>query len=329
MAKIDKVYGELCREILEKGFVYDDPNREDVKRIQIPSYTIKHSFDDGFPVLTSKRVYWKGVVGELLWFLKGDTNIKYLLENNISIWNKDAYSFFKKHNGETNISEEEFVKKVKDDSDSENGNLGSVYGKQWRDWEAISKDGSPYGIDQISELIKGMVYNSMGTRQIVSAWNVSDLKGMALPPCHWSFQILPQPIGEGRYGFTLKWNQRSVDTFLGLPFNIASYSLLAIVLQEITGLKALGIEGCLSNVHIYENHIEQVKEQLGRATNLRSPKLVISQELQETMRSAFVNLGHLKFDSIDEVLHSVDINDFSLYDYKNLGGIKAEMIAVD
>ena len=327
MAKIDKVYGELCEEILKNGFIYDDPNREGVKRIQIPSYTIKHSFDDGFPVLTSKRVYWKGVVGELLWFLRGDTNIKYLDDNKIFIWHKDGYSHYVKKGGE--LSYESWKLALSCDLSGEYGELNKVYGKQWRDWEAISKDGSPYGIDQISELVKGMVYNSMGTRQIVSAWNVSDLKGMALPPCHWSFQILPQPIGEGRYGFTLKWNQRSVDTFLGLPFNIASYSLLAIILQEITGLKALGIEGCLSNVHIYENHIEQVKEQLGRATDLRSPKLVISQELQDTMRNAFVNLGHLKFDSIDEVLHSVDINDFSLYDYKNLGGIKAEMIAID
>jgi len=235
MAKIDIAYHKLLQEIKQKGFKYEDPNRKNVYRYQIPNYQIQHNFSDGFPAITTKKLYWKGVVGELLWFLRGDTNIKYLVDNGINIWNKDAYNYAKlKCNYNRNI--EEFINDVKKSNKFHGytfklGDLGRVYGAQWRNFMGYADN-----VDQFSNLIKGLKETPMGTKHIVTAWNPAELKDMALPPCHWSFEILVEPLSvldqtlfvkdnskkgwtvnakRPKYQFTLKWHQRSVDTFLG------------------------------------------------------------------------------------------------------------------
>ena len=253
MSKIDKSYHKLLSKILKEGYKYEDPNRKGVQRIEIPSYQIKHDFRDGFPAITTKKLYWKGIVGELLWFLRGDTNIKYLVDNNINIWNKDDYNYYCK-----NIKNPLPFKTWLDNIKSHNlyeksGDLGRVYGAQWRNWVNHEYSNEFLGyvnehpVDQFSNLIKGLKETPMGTKHIVTAWNPAELEDMALPPCHWSFEILVQPLSVyereliakekiydkwymsrrsqmeslfnshniSKYGFTLKWHQRSVDTFLG------------------------------------------------------------------------------------------------------------------
>src|SRR5690606_6444790 len=257
---IDKNYHKLLNTILKNGFKYEDPNRKGINRIQIPNYQFKHDFKDGFPAITTKKLYWKGVVGELLWFSKGDTNIKYLVDNGINIWNKDAYNYYKKTRNDNNVTYETFINWIKGlHKEGEvtigGGNkfdLGRVYGAQWRNWysfKARNYNGNNLNnhyVDQISNLIKGLKENPMGTKHIVTAWNPAELDDMALPPCHWSFEVLVEPLsmqeeanlnpvlndflkhnisGEEwernanaseipRYKFTLKWHQRSVDSFL-------------------------------------------------------------------------------------------------------------------
>lgn len=187
MATIDKKFADICNEVLKNGKEYEN-KRRGVKRLQIPSYTFRHEFKDGFPALTNKKLYWKGIVGELIWFLRGDNDVKYLNNNGITIWNKDAENWQKRNNCEF-------------------GSVGKNYSVQWRNFNGQ--------IDQIAELIKDMKADIMGSRLIVSAWNPSELDQTALPPCHNYFQIIGVPMGNDDYGFELHWLQRSVDTFLG------------------------------------------------------------------------------------------------------------------
>ena len=330
MAKIDCTYNDLLRKILDEGFKYEDANRKGVHRIQIPTYTFKHDFENGFPAITTKKLYWKGVVGELLWFLRGDTNIKYLVDNGINIWNKDAANF------------------------SDDGSLGRVYGAQWREWLYKVRHNNVDGIyhtayiDQIANLIKGLKENPMGTRHIVTAWNPAELNDMALPPCHWSFEILVEPLSlEERvkvhdklhiphnkaecdnfrlnlvngsripkYQFTLKWHQRSVDTFLGLPFNIASYALLSQIIGKLTNMKPKGIIGDLSNVHIYEPHLAAVKEQLSRSPHSHGKcelECFFEPNTKEDITAEFIDL--------------LKISHFELKGYTSEKGIPADMLA--
>ena len=355
MAKIDKEYHKLLNTILSKGTKYEDPNRDGVYRIQIPSYTFKHDFQDGFPAVSTKALHYKSVVGELLWFLRGGTNIKYLIDNGINIWNKDAYNYYLKvsdFEGQefTLMSFESFIETIKtcDEIDLKHwwkqegystnytlGDLGRVYGAQWRNWSGIkdSEDDPMYydikELDQFSNLIQGLKENPMGTNHIVTAWNPAELNSMALPPCHWSFEILVEPIESNiaynkleavriepkipEYQFTLKWHQRSVDTFLGLPFNIASYATLAEIIENLTGMKAKGIIGDLSNVHIYEPHLDAVKKQLSNDTN----KYGVCELSLEDMPWAF---------PIDSILEGTEIEDFKLEGYESYPRISAEML---
>jgi thymidylate synthase len=379
MSVIDKNYHELLNKILKEGFRYEDPNRKDVFRLQIPHYTITHDFKDGFPAITTKQLYWKGVVGELLWFLRVDTNIKYLVDNGINIWNKDAYNYYLKVSDFPGqefafMSFENFIETIKtcDSSDLEKwweqehfnikynlGDLGRVYGAQWRKWHMgcdsfgqrnLTKDGYDE-IDQISNLIKGLKDNPMGTRHIVTAWNPAELDDMALPPCHWSFEVLVEPIITGdredlyvkntkdlsdfcsinknfdeffdinnipKYKFTLKWHQRSVDTFLGLPFNIASYALLAQIIGKMTNMVPKCIIGDLSNVHIYENHLHAVKEQLSRDVD-KYDKCELRFAREES------NQG-LEKGEVD-IFNHLEIRNFRLRDYESYPTINAEMLA--
>jgi|TARA_R110000822_G_scaffold152112_4_gene291291 thymidylate synthase len=318
MANVDEHFLALEREILARGFKYEDPNRKGINRIQIPTYTFKHNFKDGFPAITTKKLFFKGVVGELIWFLRGDTNIKYLHDNSIHIWDKDAANF------------------------SSKGDLGRIYGAQWRDWRTpyIYEGDEFTSTDQIGRLLKNLISNPMGTQHIVTAWNPAELENMALPPCHWSFEILVQPLSQIEseeysceskkdvpiYGFTLKWHQRSVDTFLGLPFNIASYAVLAHLIAEITGMASLAIEGDLSNVHLYEPHLDAVKEQMSRSTKLYNSRtdLILSEKIKTLC--ALYSKGDIL---LDELFSKMDINDISLTPYTSHPSLQAKMFARD
>lgn len=361
MALIDKKYHSILKECLKKGFRYEDPNRKGVHRIQIPYYTFKWDFKDGFPAVTTKKLYWKGIVGELLWFLDGDTNIKYLVDNNIHIWDKDAYNFFKKAQEYCDIEDlsmSEFIKKVgkyTTYSDyPEIGDLGRVYSAQWRDWSKLRKvhqnntwiEGREENLDQISNLITGLQKNPMGTKHIVTAWNPAELNDMALPPCHWSFEILVEPfslkeqqkyakkhlaefisgeeVGLPQYQFTLKWHQRSVDTFLGLPFNIASYALLAHIIGKLTNMVPKGLIGDLSNVHIYEPHLDAVNTQLKRSVNMFNSQCELL--IKDRPEYHKIQKHGLSSCSFDNLMSNLKINDFNLTEHTEQPAIKAEMI---
>ena len=247
---LDKQYQNLLSLILESGSKKGD--RTGTGTLSLFGQQIRHNMSKGFPLLTTKKLSLKTIVTELKWFLKGDTNIKYLQDNNCKIWDGD-YNKSKRKDGE----------------------LGPIYGKQWRDWGGIKstrisqnrdKDGylgfeedHTLGIDQIKNLISDIKLNPNSRRLMVSAWNVGELKHMTLPPCHFQYQCY---VVDGK--LSLMWNQRSVDTFLGLPFNIASYGTLLLLLCEETGLEAGELIGNLGDTHLYMNHIEQAKEQISR-----------------------------------------------------------------
>lgn len=306
MAKIDRTFKELCQSILDNGKEYNN-ERRGVKRLQIPSYTFRHSFEDGFPALTNKKLYWKGIVGELLWFLRGDTNVEHLNNNGIKFWNQDAYNWHKKH-ADNPLSLEDFESRGV-------GSVGKNYAHQWRNFNGKT--------DQIAELIKDMKADIMGSRLIVSAWNPSELNETALPSCHNFFQIIGVPLEDGKFGFELHWNQRSVDTFLGLPLNIASYALLAKILESITGYKALGIEGSLKCVHFYDNQIEAVKELISRDADKHGKC-----ELW-TKGGAYLSINDFNNNeiSISEMFDELSIDEFTLNNYTSDENIKVDMIA--
>jgi len=249
MNKLDEQYLSLLENLLEKGVEKED--RTGTGTLSLFGQRIYHDMSDGFPLLTTKKMAVKTMVTELKWFLRGDTNIKYLLQNNCHIWNGDAYkSYISKH--PWGVEKEEFIETVRDDERYTHwGELGPIYGKQWRDWN---------GLDQIQNLINELKTNPDSRRLIVSAWNVGELEHMTLPPCHYGFQCY---VREGKY-LSLMWNQRSVDTFLGLPFNIASYGLLLELLAKEVNMVPDMLIGNLGDTHLYTNHIYQAGEQLGR-----------------------------------------------------------------
>ena len=254
MNELDKQYQELLFHILSTGVTKSDRTGTGTKSKF--GFQIRHNMADGFPLLTTKKMAVKTMMTELKWFLKGDTNIKYLVDNGCNIWNGDAYKEYNRAKGHLieleDYTEVEFINMIKTDDGFANswGELGPIYGKQWRDWG---------GKDQIKELIKNIKENPDSRRLIVSAWNVSELDKVVLPPCHYGFQCY---VADGK--LSLMWNQRSVDTFLGLPFNIASYGTLLLLLCEETGLEAGELIGNLGDTHLYLNHLEQAKEQLER-----------------------------------------------------------------
>ena len=254
MNRLDEQYKAMLAEVLYNGTSKDD--RTSTGTISKFGMQIKHRMSDGFPVLTTKRLAFKTMVTELKWFLRGDTNIKYLVDNNCNVWNGDAYKNFLKHSVPHDRQEtiEEFINKIKTDDEFEDkwGELGPIYGAQWREWDYTD-------IDQISNLIKGLKEDPNGRHHLVSAWNVSDLKYMVLPPCHYSFQCY---VADGK--LSLMWNQRSADLFLGVPFNISSYGLLLLLLCEETGYEPGELIGNFGDTHLYSNHVEQAKEQISR-----------------------------------------------------------------
>ncbi|HTF04895.1 MAG TPA: thymidylate synthase [Bacteroidia bacterium] len=221
-----KQYHDLMRHVLEHGATKTD--RTGTGTISVFGYQMRFNLEEGFPVLTTKKVHLRSIIHELLWFLKGDTNISYLKENGVSIWDEWA---------------------------DENGNLGPVYGSQWRSWPAA--DGRH--IDQITQVIEQIKKNPDSRRLIVSAWNVGEIDKMKLPPCHAFFQFY---VADGKLSCQLY--QRSADIFLGVPFNIASYALLAMMVAQVCDLKPGEFIHTLGDAHLYSNHLEQTKLQLSR-----------------------------------------------------------------
>lgn len=245
-----KQYKELLERVLAEGKKKED--RTGTGTISVFGHQMRFCLDDGFPLLTTKKVFLKGIIHELLWFIKGETNIKYLVDNGVKIWNEWPYEIFKKSDAFNGESLEEFVEKVRTDDEFArvHGNLGPVYGKQWRNF---------CGVDQLSELISQIKANPDSRRLIISAWNPSELTNMALPPCHCFMQFY---VSDGRLSCQLY--QRSGDIFLGVPFNIASYALFTMMIAQVCGLKLGDFVHTLGDAHIYTNHLEQVRLQLSR-----------------------------------------------------------------
>jgi thymidylate synthase len=322
MNNIDIQYQKLLQDILNNGIEKKD--RTGTGTISVFGRQIRHKMNEGFPLLTTKKMAWKTMVTELLWFLRGDTNIKFLVDNNCHIWDGDAYqAYIKRYNkgeyvGKTKLLEnskknrtltkpftiEEFIDKIKTDDEFAKkwGELGPIYGAQWRNW-VYDKDmdyGTERSVDQIQTLINDLKTNPDSRRLMVNAWNVGELDQMVLPPCHYGFQVYTRelsleerldlaaktydvfdPLDFGipakvdhdeidkmypvpKRAISLMWNQRSVDTFLGLPFNIASYGLLLEIIAKAVNMIPDELIGNLGDVHLYSNHIEQAKEQIGR-----------------------------------------------------------------
>ena len=297
MNSIDTQYQILLQSILDYGVEKSDRTGTGTKSIF--GYTIRHRMSDGFPLLTTKKMPWKTIVTELLWFLKGDTNIKYLLDNGCNIWTGDAYKSYRepRPNDRDAYTIEEFAEQIKTNPEfaARYGELGPIYGKQWRSW--VSDKDMDYGtetsVDQIANLINDLKTNPDSRRLMVSAWNVGELDQMVLPPCHYGFQVYTRELSESErfnwYGnkigshmhhdhivqemdennvptraISLMWSQRSVDAFLGLPFNIASYGLLLAILADEVNMIPDQLIGNLGDTHLYLNHIEQAQEQITR-----------------------------------------------------------------
>ena len=318
---LDKQYQELLKTILDYGV--DKKDRTGTGTKSIFGYTIRHNMKEGFPLLTTKKIAIKSLMTELRWFLKGDTNIRYLIENNCNIWNGDAYKNYKLKNlfatDVDYMSMEEFIENIKTDDSFADlyGELGPVYGKQWKKWDKYDhqltdKEGFPNvksSVDQIRNLIEQVKDNPDSRRLMVNAWNPGDIDKMVLPPCHYGFQVYTRELnlderidiynegvnpmsrssdyfhehmdsyGIPRREISLMWNQRSVDTFLGLPFNIASYAMLLTIIADEVNMIPGDLIGNLGDVHLYNNHIEQAKEQIKRKP-FKLPKIhLIEQDI--------------------------------------------------
>jgi thymidylate synthase len=302
MNNLDKAYQSLLQDILDNGVEKTD--RTGTGTISVFGRQIRHKMSEGYPLLTTKKMAFKTMVTELLWFLRGDTNIKYLVDNGCHIWDGDAYkNYASKTRARKTING--FINEIKtnDEFAKEWGELGPIYGKQWRNWKGKLVDKSeefnahtawvPEQIDQIANLINDLKTNPDSRRLMVNAWNVGELDEMTLPPCHYGFQVYTRELSQSErfnwYGnkigsymhhdhieqemnennvptraISLMWNQRSVDTFLGLPFNIASYGLLLEMIAKEVNMVSDELIGNLGDVHLYSNHVEQAKEQITR-----------------------------------------------------------------
>lgn len=252
-------YKNLLKHILDNGTEKGDRTNTGTKSVF--GYQMRFDLSEGFPMITTKKIHLKSIIHELLWFLKGDTNIKYLVDNNVSIWNEWA---------------------------DENGELGPVYGHQWRSWGTANGE----TIDQISELIEAIKTNPDSRRLIVSAWNVDDIQYMALPPCHTLFQFY---VNDGK--LSLQLYQRSADVFLGVPFNIASYALLNMMAAQVCGLEPGEFIHTMGDAHLYSNHIEQAELQLTREP-MALPKMKINPEINNIF-----DFKYEDFELIDYIAH--------------------------
>jgi thymidylate synthase len=261
MNTLDKKYQQLLSDII--AFGVEKKDRTGTGTISEFGHQIRHKMSEGFPLLTTKKMAWKQIVSELLWFLTGQTNIAFLHKHNNHIWDGDVYKNYAAKTSmdiDGQLTKEEFIERIQTDNEFAKvwGDLGPIYGKQWRKW-----DGKNGRIDQIDNLVRELKTNPDSRRLIVSAWNVDELDQMVLPPCHYGFQVWTREEDGKRY-ISLMWNQRSVDTFLGLPFNIASYGLLLHIIANEVDMIPDELIGNLGDTHLYLNHIEQAKEQISR-----------------------------------------------------------------
>lgn len=392
MNNIDTQYQALLQDILDNGVVKGD--RTGTGTVSVFGRQIRHKMSEGFPLLTTKKMPFKTITTELLWFLRGDTNIKYLVDNNCHVWDGDAYknyfnktkdltkdNFEAKGNGVIIIkgfdlksinqygaisgtisdsyfrpfTQEEFISKIKTDDEFAKtwGELGPIYGKQWRNW------GAGFGnknTDQIQNLINDLKTNPDSRRLMVNAWNVGELNQMVLPPCHYGFQVytrelslderldlasktydvfdpfdfgIPAKVDHDeidklypvpKRAISLMWNQRSVDTFLGLPFNIASYGLLLEIIAKMVNMVPDELIGNLGDVHLYSNHLEQAKEQITRWP-MKLPILKMSDLVTTDVRKygTFVNAN------LDMFISRLEPTDFIVENYQSHPVIKAPL----
>lgn len=299
-----RAYHDLLLEIINNG--NDRGDRTGTGTRSCFGLHFRHDLAEGFPLLTTKRLPWKSIVVELLWFLRGDTNIRYLLENGVHIWTADAYRMYLRkmqESGLPEVSKDEFEHAILTDKAfcQAFGNLGPIYGAQWRQWVGADygSPGEPYTIDQIKNVINLIKMNPEGRRHIVTAWNPSEVDNMALPPCHCMFQFY---VSDSR--LSCHMYQRSADVFLGVPFNIASYGLLTHIIAHQCGLGVGELIVSFGDVHIYNNHRAQVELQLGREPK-PLPSLLIDG----------------RFQSIDEY----EVEDFALLGYDPWPVIKGEL----
>jgi thymidylate synthase len=353
MNSLDSQYQQLLQDILEFGV--DKQDRTTTGTKSIFGYTIHHNMSWGFPLLTTKKIPFKTMATELIWFLMGDTNIKYLVENGCNIWNGDAYKRYHQSFPETEMmSKEDFINKIKTDDEFAKtwGELGPIYGRQWRRW-ADYYNGSGEYTDQIANLINELKTNPDSRRLMVSAWNVAELEDMVLPPCHYGFQVYTRELSRAERvenynskfenkidvpfikvnlgdsientidtaltqaniptrAISLMWNQRSVDVFLGLPFNIASYGLLLEMIAREVNMMPYHLIGHLGDTHLYSNHIEQAKEQISRESKDLLPILKMSS-------------GHNFRAALKGKVDEIDLNDFILLGYDPHPTIKAPL----
>jgi thymidylate synthase len=285
-----KAYLDLCRHVMEHGTFKMDRTKTGTKSVF--GYQMRFDLNEGFPLLTTKKVHLKSIIHELLWFISGDTNIKYLVENGVRIWNEWPYEIYKKSKDYQGESMDEYVEKIKEDADfaSKYGDLGPVYGAQWRNFN---------GVDQIKYILNELKNNPNSRRMILSAWNPSEIHSMALPPCHTLIQFY---VADGK--LSLQLYQRSADIFLGVPFNIASYALLLMMVAQVTGFELGEFVHTLGDAHIYQNHFDQINLQLSRQPK-QLPKMMINPNVK--------SLFDFKFD------------DFELKDYHPHPGIKGKV----
>lgn len=263
-----KEYLKMSEYILTNGKVKSD--RTNTGTISVFGYQSRYDLDEGFPLVTTKRVHLKSIIIELLWFISGSTNIKYLVDNGVNIWNEWPYEIFKKSEDYQGESLKDFVELIKNNTEfaDKYGDLGPVYGKQWRDFN---------GTDQLISLIEDIKNNPDSRRHILSAWNPSEVNEMALPPCHAFMQFY---VNDGE--LSLQLYQRSGDVFLGIPFNIASYALFLMMVAQVTNLKPKEFIHTIGDAHIYSNHVEQIKLQLTR-TPYELPTMEINPNIKNIL----------------------------------------------
>ena len=363
---IEHDYLRLLKDILDNGVEKQD--RTGTGTISVFGRQIRHKMSEGFPLLTTKKMPFNLIATELIWFLRGDTNIKYLVDNNCHIWDGDAYKAYEKwydtevvnlpFDKPKRFTQEEFIKAISLDEDFANrwGELGPVYGKQWRNWE--NQDGCiengdlipNTSIDQIQNLINDLKTNPNSRRLMVNAWNVAEIDQMTLPPCHYGFQVYTRELSleerldlmrkrtkdgtvdydNRHHGFldfhnipkraiSLMWNQRSVDTFLGLPFNIASYGLLLEIIAKEVNMIPDELIGNLGDVHLYSNHIQQAREQITRQP-MKLPELHCLDEYHYLTDDEYV--GPIPF---NDKIKQFKPDFFKMHNYESHPTIKAPL----
>ena len=370
---LDEWYQSLLSLLVSEDQSFNKSDRTGTGTKSLFGIQFRHNMSDGFPLLTTKKMAWKTMVVELLWFLRGETNIKFLLDYDCHIWDGDAYKNYSNNvqPWEPHLDMNQFIERIKNNEEfrSKWGELGPIYGKQWRSWKYQKNewyDGKNHyeeeskSIDQIQNLINELKTNPDSRRLMVNAWNVGELDQMVLPPCHYGFQVytrkltgeemwdlLKKKVGEERFksmvddivpfggglseelesynipkrAISLMWNQRSVDTFLGLPFNIASYGLLLEIIAKEVNMVPDQLIGNLGDVHLYKNHIEQAKEQISR-TPYELPTVKITERnwyMHEAVKE------HLGEKTLDEKLKSYRPDCFELIGYESHPKIKAPL----